>query len=180
MRLLLHHSVVCLLLGPSTSRNAEDAAGKTEATWKRVQEFLIEHTDDAMRRALQNRDAGVRLKSAIEYLKEISGMSSNDFVSQCSHTSFVPFVIRCTKKSVTKMYNLAVSGKLTGSSEVQDLVIARYDCSLWYDLSIRKHTEHEGVVLGRVTPASTKSRKASRRSGPVATFLKMTQQTLRR
>lgn len=128
VRMLLLHSTASLLLGSSVFESAEPVeADKSEQRgWKRVRESLIEHAGDAVRRAAHSRDASVLSNATIWCLQEMTETGASAFASQlCTHKSFVPLVIRCSKKSVTAMYNLAISGKLSGSPGVQELVVAR-------------------------------------------------------
>lgn len=143
VRVLFLHSMASLLLSLSAvEKEAETVGDKIEQKGtKSIGDVLVKHAEEAIRGVAQadgiesiNRRCE---KSVNSYLKAISEVDTNNFVVHRSHKSFLPFVVRCAKKSVTKLYNHTITSKRVDVPDLRDLVISRYGecCALHISLS---------------------------------------------
>lgn len=132
-RALLLHLMVSFLLGLSPRKRTGLPTNETEQRDSRIEVLLLQqHTTGIIRSVFKScgTDKTSRMCEAValRYLDEISDMAAHDFVPQHAPKNFVPFVIRCVKKSATKVYNHTVTDKLLEKPELRGLIVARYDC----------------------------------------------------
>lgn len=132
VHVLFLHSMVSLLLSLSAVEKGAETVGEKieQKDMNSISDELMKHADEAVRSVAQGvgTDSMARRcgRAVLQYLKEICEADAKDFVAHCSHKSFLPFVVRCAKKSVTKVYNHTVTSKRIVGPELRDFIISRY------------------------------------------------------
>lgn len=132
VRMLFLHSMVSLLLSFSAVEKGAETVGEKieQKDTNSIGDVLMKHADEAVRSVIQgvgtNSMARRCGRAVLQYLREIYEADAEDFVAHCSHKSFLPFVVRCAKKSVTKVYNHTVTSKQIAGPELRDFIISRY------------------------------------------------------